>query len=92
MFPLGHRRLGILETQELRQNLFESAYGNALTAVDQAHDPNSLIVVDLSNDATERVALTHLSSQRKPHFEISVDEGTGGGGDGGISRRDWYRP
>ena len=50
--PCGQRLLGIGEALELPQGLFASARANALAAVDRHYHNNSLIVADLSNDAT----------------------------------------
>ena len=50
--PFGHQQLGIVEARELPQNLFGSERANALATIDRQYHHNSLIVADLSNDAT----------------------------------------
>jgi len=50
--PFGHQQFGIVEARELPQNLFGSERANALATIDRQYHHNSLIVADLSNDAT----------------------------------------
>src|SRR3954464_14460188 len=50
--PAQPRLLGITELEELPQGLYGSARASALAAVDRRQQCNSLIVADLSNDAT----------------------------------------
>src|SRR6476646_170414 len=50
--PCGRQLLGIVEAEELTQNLFGHARASALAAVDRRYNNNALIVADLSNDAS----------------------------------------
>jgi hypothetical protein len=50
--PVGQRRLGIVELEELPEGLYGSARASSLATVDRRYDHNALIVADLSNDAT----------------------------------------
>jgi hypothetical protein len=62
--PLGPRELGILEAHELPETLFGSARANALAAMDRKYNHNSLIVADLSNDATYGEILVQTFGKR----------------------------
>ena len=50
--PVGPRLLGIKELEELPKGLYGSQRASALAAIDRRHNNNTLIVADLSNDAT----------------------------------------
>jgi hypothetical protein len=50
--PYGPKLIGISELQELSQGLFGSARASELAVVDRRYQNNTLIVADLSNDAT----------------------------------------
>src|SRR6516164_3670496 len=69
--PYGHRQLGILTAHELPQNLFGSERANALAAIDRDHNHNSLIVSDLSNDATYAEILVQTFPSRVVGLQIS---------------------
>jgi hypothetical protein len=69
--PMGHRQLGILAAHEVPQTLFGSARANALAAIDQAYNHNSLIVADLSNDPTYAESLLQAFPSRVVGLQIS---------------------
>ena len=50
--PYAAQQLGIVAAHELPQNLFGSDRANALAAIDRQYNHDSLIVADLSNDAS----------------------------------------
>jgi len=50
--PVGPRLLGIKELEELPKGLYGSQRASALAAIDRRHNNNTVIVADLSNDAT----------------------------------------
>ncbi len=69
--PCGRRLLGIGEAEELPQGLFGSARASALAAVDRRHYNNTLIVADLSNDATYAEVLFETFGPRVIGLHIS---------------------
>ena len=69
--PLGQRRVGIVELEELPQGLYGTARASALAAVDRRHDHNALIVADLSNDATYAEVLLETFGTRVIGLQIS---------------------
>ena len=69
--PMGYRRLGIIELEELPQGLYGSARASALAAVDRRHNHNALIVADLSNDATYGEVLLETFGSRVIGLQIS---------------------
>jgi hypothetical protein len=50
--PFEPRLLGFAELEELPQGLYGSARASALAAIDRRHYSESLIIADVSNDAT----------------------------------------
>ena len=71
------RGFGIKELQELPQGLFGSPRASALAAIDRVYYSNTLIIADLSNDATYAEVLFETFGQRVIGLHISR------GGDGG---------
>jgi hypothetical protein len=69
--PLGYRRLGIIDLEELPQGLYGSSRASALAVVDRRHNHNALIVVDLSNDATYAETLLDTFGTRVIGLQIS---------------------
>jgi hypothetical protein len=69
--PVGHRQLGILEAHELPQNLFGSERANALATIDRQYNHHSLIIADLSNDATYAEILVQTFGCRIVGLQIS---------------------
>jgi Terminase large subunit, T4likevirus-type, N-terminal len=69
--PLGQPQLGIVEAHELPQNLFGSERANALATIDQRYNHSSLIVADLSNDATYAEILLQTFGCRVVGLQIS---------------------
>ena len=69
--PYGPQQLGIVAAHELPQNLFGSERANALATIDQQYDRNSLIVADLSNDATYAEILVQTFPCRVVGLQIS---------------------
>jgi hypothetical protein len=85
--PVGQRRLGIVELEELPQGLYGTARASALATVDRRHDHNALIVADLSNDATYAEVLLETFGTWVIGLQISRS------GDGlNVERRPWARP
>jgi hypothetical protein len=68
--PYGPKLLGILEAEELPQNLFGHRRANALATVDARHNRNALIVADLSNDATYAEVLYETFGSRVIGLQI----------------------
>ena len=85
--PYNHQ-LGIVAAHELPQNLFGSERANALAAIDQKYNQNSLIVADLSNDATYAEILV----QRFPGRVIGLQISRHGDGIGAQQRPTKYGP
>jgi hypothetical protein len=69
--PYGPQQLGIVAAHELPQNLFGSERANALATIDRQHNHNSLIVADLSNDATYAEILVQTFGCRIVGLQIS---------------------
>lgn len=69
--PYRPRELGIVEAHELPQNLFGSARARALKAIDQQYNDSSLIIADLSNDATYGEILVQDLGRRVIGVQIS---------------------
>jgi hypothetical protein len=69
--PYGQRVLGIVEAEELPQQLFGHARASALAAVDRRHDRNALIVADLSYDPTYGEVLFETFGTRVIGLQIS---------------------
>ncbi|WP_407179680.1 terminase large subunit domain-containing protein [Bradyrhizobium sp. STM 3562] len=69
--PYGQRELGIVAAHELPQNLFGSERANALAVIDREYDNSSLIVADLSNDATYGEILVQTFGNRVIGVHIS---------------------
>ena len=64
-------QLGIVAAHELPQNLFGSERAGALATIDQKYHQNSLIIADLSNDATYAEILVQRSPGRVIGLQIS---------------------
>jgi hypothetical protein len=69
--PYGQRELGIIEAHELPQNLFGSERASALAGIDRRYNNSSLIVADLSNDATYGEILVQTFPHRVVGVQIS---------------------
>ncbi len=69
--PIGPRRLGIRELEELPQGLYGSARASALAVVDRRQHSEALIVADLSNDPTYAEVLFDTFGQRVIGLHIS---------------------
>jgi hypothetical protein len=69
--PFGNRFLGILEAIELQQGLYGSARASELAAIDRRYYSNTMIIVDLSNDATYAEFLYETFGQRVIGVHIS---------------------
>lgn len=69
--PYGQRVLGIVEAEELPQQLFGHARASALAAVDRRYDRNALIVADLSYDPTYGEVLFETFGARVIGLQIS---------------------
>lgn len=69
--PYGQRVLGIGEAVELPLKLFGAARASALAAFDQKYFGNSLIVADISNDATYLEVLFETFGRRVIGLHIS---------------------
>ena len=69
--PLGHRDLGILAAHELPEDLFGSERASALARVDREYNNSSLIIADLSNDATYGEILVQTFPRRVIGLHIS---------------------
>jgi hypothetical protein len=69
--PVGQRRLGIVELEELPEGLYGSARASSLATVDRRYDHNALIVADLSNDATYAEVLVEAFGTRVIGLQIS---------------------
>ena len=69
--PFGNRVLGILEAIELQQGLYGSARASELAAIDRRYYSNTMIIVDLSNDATYAEFLYETFGQRVIGVHIS---------------------
>ena len=69
--PFGNRVLGILEASELKQGLYGSARASELAAIDRRYYSNTMIIVDLSNDATYAEFLYETFGQRVIGVHIS---------------------
>ena len=85
--PYGHQ-LGIVAAHELPQNLFGTARANALADIDQEYNQKSLIVADLSNDAT----YAEILLQRFPGRVVGVHISRHGDGMGADPRYTRYGP
>jgi hypothetical protein len=68
--PYG-REFGIAAALELPQNLFGSARAHALAAIDRQYSNSSLIIADLSNDATYGETLVQNFGRRVIGLQIS---------------------
>jgi hypothetical protein len=62
--PVLPRRLGIKECIEFPAGLYGSARASALAEIDRRYNSNSLIIADLSNDATYGEVLFNTFGQR----------------------------
>lgn len=69
--PVGPRLLGIKELEELPKGLYGSPRASALAAIDRRHNNNTLIVADLSNDATYAEVLFETFGARVIGLQIS---------------------
>jgi hypothetical protein len=86
--PFGQRQLGIVAAHELPLGLFGSQRANALAAIDQKYNQKSLIVADLSNDATYAETLL----QRFPGRVVGLQISRHGDGMGAEPRFTSYGP
>jgi hypothetical protein len=69
--PVGPKLLGIKELEELPKGLYGSARASALAAIDRRHNNNTVIVADLSNDATYAEVLFETFGPRVIGLQIT---------------------
>jgi hypothetical protein len=69
--PVGPRLLGIKELEELPKGLYGSPRASALAAIDRRHNNDTVIVADLSNDATYAEVLFETFGTRVIGLQIS---------------------
>ena len=69
--PLAPGLVGIKEFEELQQGLYGSARANELATVDRRYDGKTLIIADLSNDATYAEPLFERLGRRLIGVQIS---------------------
>jgi hypothetical protein len=69
--PVGPRLLGIKELEELPKGLYGSQRASALAAIDRRHNSNTVIVADLSNDATYAEVLFETFGARVIGLQIT---------------------
>jgi hypothetical protein len=69
--PVGPRLLGIKELEELPKGLYGSQRASALAAIDRRHNNDTVIVADLSNDATYAEVLFETFGPRVIGLQIT---------------------